>query len=941
MRMKLKFLALTVFAFLLGLNLNAQVTCSPIFPSPEDNIVITFNANEGSRGLATETGDVYAHTGVITDKSTASSDWKYVKFGWTTNDPSVKLTPKGNGIYTLSISNIRSFYGVPSTDKILKLAFVFRNSNGSKEGKTATGGDIFYDVYSVGSPLKTLLISPTNATVFTTANQTIDVKAAASIASTLTLTDNNTVIASASNAKELTHSITVNTEGVHTVVFKAVSGTSVDSSSFSYVVSPQVITENSPAGMELGANLIAKDTAVLILQAPNKQSVYVLGSFNDYKIDHKYLMKRSVDGKTWWLKLSGLTEGQTYTYQYLVDGTILIADPLSTLILDKANDGFIPAVTFPNLPAFPSQTSGQVSVIQMGKAPFNWKTTNFQRPAKTDLVIYELHLRDFIARHDYQTLMDTLPYLKNLGINAIELMPLNEFENNESWGYNPSFHNALDKYYGTPDKFKELVDKCHENGIAVICDIVFNHTYGQNPLVKLYYDGSKPAADNPWLNPTTPHFYNFGFDFNHESDYTRSFVSRCLRYWLTEYKIDGYRFDFTKGFTQKVSTDDNSVSLYDQSRIDALKYYHNIVQTTSPNAYTILEHFCENKEEAVLADAGMMVWSNNNYDYNEATMGWTKNSLARSSAKNRGWNDAKHDKHVAYFESHDEERLMYKNLQYGNSTGAYSVKDPVTALRRMELASAFFYAIPGPRMIWQFGELGYDYSIDFNGRVGNKPIRWDYFQDENRKRLYNITRNMIHLRKSNTAFKTLNYNDTELAAGSLKAFHIQDTDLSVTILGNFDVVAGDVIPAFQATGKWYNYITNDSISITDKNAPIRLLPGEYRVYTSKKLSQPPGGYFRYSTTATNDFAEQANDFMVYPNPSVSSTAFIGFNLKKGGEVQWEVLNVMGQVIAKSPLKSLPQGSFQEHFNTQLPNGTYFIRLSVNSASAVKKLIVNY
>ena len=135
----------------------AQITCTPVFPGPDDNVTITFNAKEGNMGLATETGDVYAHTGIITDKSTSISDWKFVKFPWTTNDPSVKMSPQGNGIYTLSIANIRTFYGVPATDKILKLAFVFRNSNGSKEGKTAAGGDIFYDIYSSGRDRKSVV----------------------------------------------------------------------------------------------------------------------------------------------------------------------------------------------------------------------------------------------------------------------------------------------------------------------------------------------------------------------------------------------------------------------------------------------------------------------------------------------------------------------------------------------------------------------------------------------------------------------------------------------------------------------------------------------------------------------------------------------------------------------------------------------------------------
>jgi 1,4-alpha-glucan branching enzyme len=758
----------------------------------------------------------------------------------------------------------------------------------------------------------------------------------------LSFTDNGVVIKTTTNVKDLSHTLTVTTEGVHIVRFKAESGTKVDSTaSFTYLTTPNVKTANPPTNMELGANLNAKgDSVTLLFQAPNKQNVFVLGDFNGYKIDTAYLMKRSVDGKTWWLTVKGLTAGQNYTYQYLVDGTILVADPLSILVLDPANDNFVPAITYPNIPAYPfGKTSGIVSVLQPGKAAYNWKIKNFTRPDKKDLIIYELLVRDFVARHDYQTLIDTLPYLKRLGITAIELMPVNEFDGNDSWGYNPSFHNALDKYYGTADKFKEFVDKCHENGIAVISDIVFNHASGNSPLAQLYWNGNQPAANSPFLNPVAPHPYSVFNDLNHTSEFTRNYVARCLKYWLTEYNIDGYRFDLAKGFTQNGSSE-ATAGLYDQSRIDNLKYYHNIIQTTSPNAYTILELFSETSEETALAKAGMMVWGNGNGDFNEATMGYLKNKLTQASAKRQSWNvDSLHNKYIAYMESHDEERLMLKNVQYGNALGSYNVKDLATALKRIELASAFFYAIPGPRMLWQFGEMGYDYSINANGRVGTKPIRWDYLQDENRLRLLKVTQNLMALRKIHPVFQSLNYNETDLNEGYFKAFHVKDNDMSVTVLGNFDVLAGDIIPNFQSTGKWYNYMTGDSITVASMSAPIRLLPGEYRVYTSKKLATPPAGYIRFSTTATQDFAEQAHEFKVYPNPSISGNAFIGYNLKNGGAVQWRIFNAIGQEVAASIVQHLTAGSYQEGLKNKLPQGIYLVKLSVNGAIGTTKMIV--
>ena len=145
--------------------------------------------------------------------------------------------------------------------------------------------------------------------------------------------------------------------------------------------------------------------------------------------------------------------------------------------------------------------------MEPGKTAYNWTNNNFSPPEKKDLIIYELLVRDFVSTHSYQTLIDTLDYLVELGINAIELMPPGEFENNESWGYNPSFHMALDKYYGKTEHFKAFIDSCHGRGIAVINDIVFNQAFGQSPMVNLYWDGvnNKPAANNPWFNEVCPH----------------------------------------------------------------------------------------------------------------------------------------------------------------------------------------------------------------------------------------------------------------------------------------------------------------------------------------------------------------------------------------------------------------------------------------------------
>jgi 1,4-alpha-glucan branching enzyme len=924
---------------LCSVRLAAQISVAPVFPSADDNITITFNANEGTAGLANLTGNVYGHFGAVIANQT-STTWTNVVGTWATDDARTKMTAIGGGLYTISF-NIRTFYNIP-TGAIFRIACVFRNVDGTKEGKAAGGTDIFYDLIQPGAALQTRLVTAAiNGCQLVQNGATISVRGAASQNATLTLTDNGVQIATATNAKELTKDIVVSGTGTRRVVFKATAGAVVDSQSFVYIVPVATANVPLPAGMELGANINSRgDSVTFVMHAPRKTTVFVIGSFNNYETQTAYQMNRA-DTATWWVKIGGLTPNQTYTYQYSVDCALRVADALSTLVLDPNNDSGIPAVTYPNPIPYPTgKTTGYVSVIQPGKTPYNWRVANFVRPQKTDLVIYELLTRDFVARHDYQTLMDTINYLKKLNINAIELMPINEYDNNESWGYNPTFHNALDKYYGKPDKFKEFVDLCHQNGIAVICDVVFNHAWGGGtPLSALYFDGGNPSLDNPWLNRAATHPFNVGYDMNHESILTKAYVNRCLKYWLNEYRIDGFRFDLSKGFTQRQNPNNvGAWGAFDQSRIDILKVYHQTIQQTSAGAYTILEHFADNSEETVLANEGMMLWNNMVFNTNESTMGYTNNSLRGYSSKSRGWNTtANSDKLVGYPESHDEERLMVKNALYGNISGSYSVKDVPTALRRQELASVFLYAIPGPRMLWQFGELGYDIPIDQNGRTGNKPILWNYFADANRKRLYDVTSNIIGLRTSQPLFRTTTYDDTELNATYQKVFHLSSTDLNATIVGNFNVVSETFAANFQKTGKWYDYMTGDSINVTNVAATRAYLPGEYHVYLDKRITPPSG--FISTRTGTAEFAAQATDFQVYPNPSLSGRFYVGFSLKNGGQVKYDVFNLQGQNVYNSATKTVLSGSHQDEITTPLPSGAYFVRLSVNGATATQKLIV--
>ncbi len=595
---------------------------------------------------------------------------------------------------------------------------------------------------------------------------------------------------------------------------------------------PPVSGSELPAGAKDGVAFINNGTsAIVTLYAPGKNSVALSGDFNNWS---STAMKKTNDGNSWWVQVDNLNPNTEYAYQFVIDGTLKVADPYCEKILDANNDQYISAATYPNLRSYPTgKTTGIVSVMQANQPVYTWKNTSFTRPEKNNLVVYELLIRDFTTDHNYASTLQKLDYLTTLGINAIELMPVNEFEGNLSWGYNPSFYFAPDKYYGSKTALQNFIDECHGRGIAVILDMVLNHSFGQSPMVQMYFDGSKPSASNPWFNTDAKHPFNVGYDFNHESAATRKFSKDVMKFWMQQYKIDGFRFDLSKGFTQKSSADDSQFRMYDAGRVAIWKEYNNFIRSIDANNfYVILEHFAEESEEKVLAEEGMMLWNNLNYNMNEATMGWlgssdfswgfyTKHGFSRS------------ENLISYGESHDEERLNYKNITYGNASGAYVIKgNLVTSLKREELAAAFLFAIPGPKMIWQFGELGYDINIDFNGRTGEKPIKWEYYTDPNRKLLYDAYAKFIRLKRNNNIFNASN--STYNLANGIKYIKLTDASNTVMVVGNFDVVTQTANIDFGSPGTWVDAI-GGSINLTSNAYTGTLAPGEYHIFSKVAL----------------------------------------------------------------------------------------------------------
>ena len=583
-----------------------------------------------------------------------------------------------------------------------------------------------------------------------------------------------------------------------------------------FVFEPEpVVKEAMPAGAHYGINYNSDGSVTLVLRdLDNKNKrheyCYLTGEFSKWQRSNDYAMKRDDAAGCWWYTMASVDPDKEYMFQYYVvnkDGSAFrIHDPYTEIVYDGSNDKYISSSTYPDLPAYPKGTSGLVSSFKVNKDVYNWTSTGFKIADQNDLVIYEMHFRDFTSTGDIPGALGKLDYLSSLGVNAVELMPIQEFDGNDSWGYNPCSYFALDKAYGTRNMYKQFIDGCHARGMAVIVDVVYNQATGAHPYAKLYWDSknNKTASNNPWFNVDAPHPYSVFHDWNHEYQPFREHVKESLKYLMEEYHVDGFRFDLTKGFTNKKS-DESTASNYDQSRVDILTDYTKSVKSCNPDAVVILEHFCETREEKALAEAGAKVWRNLNNAYCQSAMGKSAGSgfegLWTGSAMPFG-------AYVGFMESHDEERTAYKALKEGAS-GISGDPNLAARMKREALNAAFFLTVPGPKMLWQFEELGYDISIEQNGRTGKKPVHWEYLENADRKALHDTYASLMKFRKENPRFFSSdadfswyvsggNWNDGRFVYCTVdgKAF---------AVIGNFSLEKKDITAWLPKPGTWKDY----------------------------------------------------------------------------------------------------------------------------------------
>ena len=820
------------------------ITVEPALPDADAPCTIKFNP-ASNNPLYGHSGELYAHLGVVVD-----GEWKFVPTEWDSTDEKIHFKKVADNSWELKLEpSVREYFGSGETP-VTKIAIIVRTADGTK----SHDADQFCSV-----------------------------------------TD------SKYKAEEFTPD--------------------------------PLVTKKLPAGVRHGINYNEDGSVTFVLydmDTENKSHkyCYIVGDWNNWERKTEGAMFWDGISGCWWITLDGFDPDKEYRFQYRL-GTgsgsdIYVSDPYTEIVYDQWNDQYIDGV-----PAFPEGAKALVSAFQINRPEYSWQNKDFKVEDKNDLVIYEMLFRDFTTSQDIEGAMAQLDHIENLGVNAVQLMPVQEFDANLSWGYNPNHWFALDKYYGTREEYKAFVDECHERGMAVIIDVVYNHATGSHPWAKMWWNGSATAENNPFFNVTAKHEFNVYHDMNHENALVKEHVKRSLEYLLTEYDVDGFRFDLTKGFTQNNTLGDvGAWGRYDQSRVDILKGYADHIWSVNDNAVVIFEHLADDNEEKVLAEHGMQLWRNVNHEYRTSVNGGTGNfSRMYSTAPFGGF--------VGYMESHDEERLCYgagadassitwgviglgndwnndkkmskdgaffsvKNVtvaaddrfkirkagewndsfNYGASSdnfkltagqgykmtngsgskdmyvpaaGTYDIyfsleaetvwlmesgkrpadpavdggekEDPLTvAMRRAGASAAFFLTVPGPKMIWQFGEIGYDYSIDYNDRTGEKPVvTAEYMAVPARKALYDTYSALLSFRRANPRFFDKDAKFEWTPSATVKTITCTVDGKKFHVVGNF----GKSTQSYSVpSGSWTDYINGGSVSGT-----ISLKEGEFRLLT--------------------------------------------------------------------------------------------------------------
>lgn len=537
----------------------------------------------------------------------------------------------------------------------------------------------------------------------------------------------------------------------------------------------------APDGLMLGAVARGDGTCTFALYAPGKQQVALVGDFNDW--NHSADLLNVTEDGVWWIE-KRLDRG-AYGYKFVVDGTEIV-DPYARRLSQDATPQIV-----------------------VGAEDYCWGDTGWDRPPFHDLVIYELHIGDFNAPFTFASVREKLPYLRDLGINAIELLPVMGFGGKPGWGYDPRFFFAPEQDYGTPEDLKALIDQAHQHGIAVILDVVFAHTAPDHPFTQLY-----PLEESPWYGDNDMSEPNqFGFPkLDHTKPATKAFVRDIQNFWINEYHVDGFRYDYTLGIGYNM--------------VDGVSYLTHSARESMPNLYLIAEQSPEKPEmvsennldaawhvrfsyaaKALLREGTYHDWDWNNGDQ------W----LGVLDAYAQGYTSPA--QMVNYLESHDEPRIVHEVMTAG--------MDEEAARYKSALGAILLLTAPGVPMLYH----GQEWGEATEKTTDHNPLHWELLDSDGGLGLKTHYQTLIGLRRDHGALRTSNIAIDHCSSESktLVYHRWNDQGDEVVVALNFASAEQQVDVPFPSGGRWRDVISGDELD-ADGTAGIVLAPSQGRAF---------------------------------------------------------------------------------------------------------------
>jgi 1,4-alpha-glucan branching enzyme len=640
------------------------------------------------------------------------------------------------------------------------------------------------------------------------------------------------------------------------------------------------------------------------------------------------VMHKDSSSDNWWVNVL-LQPDTVYEYLYEIEDGKKITDPFGRYVGTYGT-------------RFSTGSAG------LAADDYVWQSTEWERPPLNKLVTYELHVGEFAGGYfnksagqaGFTDLKYILSHFQSLGVNAIELMPVNDYgvvgKSGHSWGYDLNSYFAIEPALGTPLELKQLIDEAHQRGIAVILDVVYNHQNDTGPLWQMTPD----VTANPYFKANNDFRYNedalfFFKDMDHWTSETQELILENLKMWIDEYKIDGFRYDFTQGIGWNTAETNKGILGWTNA-------IHNLYQG---KIYQIAEHLPESPaliyfsgltggwhdsfRDEIFDDARFQ--NTSMLDYENLVVGL--GAYGSNDTPNSPSSYANRTEPVNATVTHDEQSLIYEMTQFQS----VAVSE---AVQRDKLYGAFPFLSLGIPMLWMGQEFSAPRGWTSDGqKLSYRPLDWDWLLVQRGIDHFQWYKTLVSQRLKNPALyqgelrKLFRYESSKVLVWGFEDTTTNSKVMCVANLHPFNQTPTNV--PWLGEGNWYDIFDQSVFTVSGSSiASFPINAFTIKVYSNKSNSDLG------ITSVKQNTVEIPSEFRIaqnYPNPFNPSTT-IDYQIPVTSHVTLSVYDMLGRKIGTLVDEIQSAGKYYSRFNgSGLSSGTYFYRITAGSHSAVKRM----